>query len=146
VQGGTRRGGTTANGVLLNSSTGVSGEPFVDQLVSFSSTFVFGTPLTLDIVLRAAASATVRPEGAPGSPTYLLPVTASAGSNFGSTALWNGLQSVTLANGAAVTGWTSTSLSGLDYAQPVPEPATWATLALGLGVVGMTARQRRRVG
>lgn len=40
--------------------------------------------------------------------------------------------------------WHSGRLS-FDYvAAPVPEPATWATLAAGLGAIGLTAARRRR--
>lgn len=40
--------------------------------------------------------------------------------------------------------WHSGKLT-FDYvAAPVPEPATWATLAAGLGALGLTAARRRR--
>lgn len=143
VQGGTLRGGGSASGEYRIVAGVPGGESFVDRLVTITAEVVIGTPFVLDIQLRAAASATVRPDGAPGTPTYLLPVTASSNSNFGNTALWNGVQSITLANGTVATNWTLGSLSGTPYALPVPEPAAWLSFAAGLLAIGALVRHRR---
>jgi len=57
----------------------------------------------------------------------------------------------------ATNGYIDTSFSGvssglyymtsvtLAYNLPVPEPETWAMLLAGLGIVGMTAKRRRKV-
>jgi len=146
IQNGRRPGGSSIGGVLLTSNGVVTGNPATNEVLGFSAEVAFGTPFLLEMRLNTAATAIMRPEGSPGSPEYLRPVTATAASNFGNTALWNGLQSVTLLDGTAVGGWNVASASGLDYslAMPVPEPSTWAMFALGLGTLLATGRRRKQ--
>jgi len=42
------------------------------------------------------------------------------------------------------TDYTLVTASGFQYLPPVPEPATWGMLAVGLGVIGVLTRGRRR--
>jgi hypothetical protein len=141
IQNNQVRADATTSGEFRNQGGVISGASFVDRLLEFNAEVVFGSPFILQVALRSSASATVRPEGQPGSPTYLLPVSATAGANFGNSAYWNGLQGVTLLNGTPVSGWSVSSLSGTNYAQPIPEPATAALWLLGLAAV--LALQRR---
>jgi MYXO-CTERM domain-containing protein len=147
VSNGRRTGGGSIGGTLTNFAGSVVGQPLVDQVFGFEADIIFGTPFLLAMQLNTAASAIVRPAGAPGTPDYMLPVTASAASSFANTVLWNGLQSVTLLDGRAVEGWSVSSASGLDYSRSlvptVPEASTWTMFALGLGVLGAAARRRR---
>lgn len=60
------------------------------------------------------------------------------------SSLVTGIYGIDLGSGAAtLIGHYNGTLSGLTLA-PVPEPGTWATLAMGLGALGFIARRRRR--
>ena len=60
------------------------------------------------------------------------------------SSLVTGIYGIDLGSGAAtLIGSYNGTLSGLTLA-PVPEPGTWATLAMGLGALGFIARRRRR--
>ena len=60
------------------------------------------------------------------------------------SSLVTGIYGIDLGSGAAtLMGIYNGTLSGLTLA-PVPEPGTWATLAMGLGALGFIARRRRR--
>jgi hypothetical protein len=62
--------------------------------------------------------------------------------DYAHTLAWGGIDSVTDDNGNPVTGWSVTSDSGFDYSKPynVPEPASFALLAVALPVV-LTSRR-----
>jgi len=47
-------------------------------------------------------------------------------------------------NGSIAAGSTGGSYAGVLNVAPVPEPATWAMMILGMGMVGMGLRMRRR--
>lgn len=70
-------------------------------------------------------------------------------SDFSHTLSWGGITDVLDANGNSVSGWTVESLPGVDLRTPawdvpattVPEPATWALMAVGLVGILLVARR-----
>ncbi len=123
---------------------GITGVPAVDGFYQFELPVVFGEPLVFTLNLRARASASGWRGGLATEPAYNTPVQSEAAASFGNTALWHGIDALTLADGTAVPGWTVSAASGFNYAQPVPEPSLWALLLAGLGGVGWVARRQRR--
>ena len=127
---------------------GTTGDPLVHQVIELTAPIVFGKSYLMTTNLGTTAGSGVRPAGSPGDPDYFLPVSSSASANFGSTATWEGIQSVTLANGSPVTGWSVTSTSGFDYSQPfpvltpVPEPRTVVLLCAGIVALSLAVRRR----
>ncbi len=70
----------------------------------------------------------------------------------GNSAYWGGIRSVTNSNGAQLMDWSVSSGSGTNWQQSfipatgaVPEPASWAMLIAGFGLVGATQRRRKVV-
>lgn len=63
---------------------------------------------------------------------------------FLNTVAWQGISSVRDAFDQEVGGWTITSESGTDYANPVPEPTVGGLLAPGLLAIGGGVRRRSR--
>lgn len=122
---------------------GFDGDPSVDGLYSFVLPVVLGQTVLFDLSLEARASASGWRAGSPGSAAYLTPVQSGAVANFGSTASWQGITSLTLNDGTPLQGWTLSSASGFDYTQPVPEPGTWALWLAGLVVLVAGVRRRR---
>jgi hypothetical protein len=103
--------------------------------------FVSGAPFNFQMELRAEAVGSTG-NGDPAAIAF-----ANGTSNFGHTLSWGGIDSVTDANGNPVTGWTITSDSGFDYTQPfvdVPEPSTFAFLAVALPGLLLASRYCRR--
>ena len=127
------------------SVVGTTRQPIVNQLVSLNAPIVFGSDYRLILNLSTTVFANARPRGLPSDPSYLLPVQSNASASFANTATWQGIQSVTLANGDPVIGWSVASTSGIDYALavPVPEPGTWALLLAGLAVLAGNQHRRR---
>ncbi len=54
-----------------------------------------------------------------------------------------GIRSFTLVTSGSVWDENTVTLDNFNYAVVVPEPATWAMLIAGFGLVGLTARRRR---
>lgn len=61
--------------------------------------------------------------------------------NFSNTASLAGIQIVD-SNGRPVSGVTYTAASGTAYPMGVPEPGTWALLAIGMGLLLLVTRRR----
>lgn len=106
---------------------GQGGFPFhqvIDQDLNYNVTVKLGTPFELGVFSRASVGT------AGAGPNWF----SEATSDFASTLTWQGISGVTL-GGNAIT-YTLSSQSGIDWAQaytaPVPEPATWGLMVLGL--------------
>lgn len=98
---------------------------------------IFGAPIKMEVGLTVEATASSgNSDIDPRDPAYLQLRSAEASGDFSHTLRWGGVQQVLDAAGRPVLGWTISADSGTDYAvvnaMPVPEPATWATLLVGL--------------
>lgn len=131
------------------------GRAYFDPQNAFSATNLFGSTIavsipirfgstlplgyTLDIVARGSAS--TLDVGGGGT-------SAASISDYGVGLNWGGISAVLDANGAPVSQYTATSLSGFDYRFPVvPEPSGSLLLASGLlWLVTLGSRTRRRSG
>ncbi len=114
------------------------GDAFGSFVLDFTATVGQPNQLYLMGDLRAEASSTY-------SADFGVAV-ASAGADLGRTIAWGGLLSVSDAANQSVVGFSALSASsGFDYrnayAAPVPEPAAWISLALGLLALGLRKAQ-----
>ena len=128
-------GNLTANYVWENngnvsSVTDFAFQPTIGKTVNLRIPFVSGQTFGIDSITTCS----VRSIG------------GTLGCNAGNSSYWGGVTSVTDAAGAALSGWTLSSASGVDYiasmAPGVPEPASWLMLITGFGLVGAQSRKR----
>ncbi|OWQ47385.1 hypothetical protein CDL60_08050 [Roseateles noduli] len=107
--------------------------------------FEFGRPISMDWQGLASASSFLHDEA--GGPGFL---SAQSFSAFTHSFYWDGISSVTDANGNAVSGFSALNSVGVNYVQSfadvvvaVPEPGTWTLMALGLAVLAAFTRRGR---
>jgi hypothetical protein len=130
---------------LAQDSASVSGSAYYDSefsgdpvpgLLTLTLPIIFGDPFTVNFMMTVGASG----GGNGGSPSS----GASAISDFGNTAYWNGFDRVTDELGETVSDWTVTSDSGVDFSMAlIPEPGVYAAV-FGVMALGLAAGRRRR--
>jgi hypothetical protein len=99
--------------------------------------FTFGDPSSFYLQLWTYANTLVTAGLNGGFQQYF------AESAFEHTLRWGGIQAVLDAQGQPVSGWTITSLPGLDLSVPaIPEPKSWGLFAAGLMVLGALKLRR----
>ena len=136
--------GRTFGGVDSSDLRGLGSFTFEQRVLS-------GVPVDLTFSASASVSVTVR------DMCFLNPscigsaggIEAKATSDMMHTFAWGGVQEVRLSDGSILDlgGLSAVSSSGFDYrlaAQPVPEPTTWAMLALGLAGLAVARRNCHR--
>lgn len=109
------------------------GDGLNQSLAEISLDFIYGEPFTL----AGALGVDLTVENSASDPGGI-----NASLDFSHSAYWNGFSSVLDSNGKEVSGYSLSSLSGINWAQPVPEPSTLGTLALASA--GLAGRRRRR--
>lgn len=129
-------------GYQSNSNAGRTedGEMAGEALGSFEVNFIFGEPLWLSLYLDTGqtSSLTSTADGGEGWST--------ANVDFSLSLSWKGISGLWDANGQPVTDFTALNAQGVDYAlaAAVPEPGTWALMALGLALLAAFARHARK--
>jgi hypothetical protein len=102
-------------------------------LVTTPVPFTFGAPFHLDVSLSLFAQAAAAEE----------PVVSQASVDFGGSVRWGGILEVRDGEGELVSGFSVSSASGTDYAQPVPEPDAGLLAPAALALVATLARRAR---
>lgn len=112
--------------VYANGAT--SGTNFLDDPISVSVPFTFGTTFSLRVSLQAQSAASAL-------------FGANSVADLAHTLTWEGVTSVT-AGGNPVTGYSLSSASGTNYLTPIPEPSS-AALVAAAGVLAGLRRSRK---
>jgi hypothetical protein len=126
----------TGFNIVANNATGTFIDPPKSLLLNIG--FIFGSPTPIGFQLTTFVRSNASTEWF-GSGAF-----ADSGLDYGNTVAWDGITGVFNQTGAPITNYSVLSESGFDYTQSaVPEPATWAMLIAGFGLVGGMQRQRR---
>ena len=126
---------STIGGLLQSSSTTNPADPFGTYEWVFD--FDASQPWTVSGSLSCLTATTANSDDS-----------SALSCNLGNSVTWMGI-SLLDTNGDPLGGATVTSLSGQNYNQAysplpgIPEPASWAMLIAGFGLVGAAARRRR---
>jgi hypothetical protein len=107
--------------------------------------FEFGSPIHMNWLASASSSADLRA----GDGNAIGALSAMGYAAFSNSFYWDGISAVTDADGNLVNGFTALNSVGVDYAQSfanaavVPEPGTWALMAVGLVMLALNVRRLR---
>jgi hypothetical protein len=141
---------TGIDGALWNPG----GRIFIDPFNSFASgdtpgRRTFTVDVTLGVPVSLSISGRVEARGSASAPTVAdLPAEAVASALFGNTVAWDGILSLTDANGIDLGPFTAvSSATGFDYASAyaavVPAPGAVWLLGSAVGAFWLRARRRR---
>lgn len=109
---------------------------------TFALSFAFGRPIEFDLFASMQTNGSVVTSGLESS------FNAGGWTIGDAFAAWGGILSVRDSSGQLVNGFSAMSSQGLNYAQSfsdvVPEPGTWALMALGVLALPLVVRRARR--
>ncbi|WP_296595704.1 PEPxxWA-CTERM sorting domain-containing protein [Phenylobacterium sp.] len=158
--GGVYSGDFWSGSVFWRATTALNGQSYVDAYSSqgnatngfITSGSAFGLrTVTFDVVFGQAANVILRVETiASASAGGFGPNSAVFTSDLGHTVSWQGISKLVVA-GQEITDYTAVSpdtgfdfVRGFEAQAAVPEPASWALMILGFGLMGHTVRARRQ--
>jgi hypothetical protein len=128
---------------LESASFGASGQPPATspfRTYTYDIHFMSGDAIPLDVNASCSSLASLHVEGG----------AASSSCALDHSIYWGGIVSVKNAQGQA-TSYSTSSLSGFNYTLAsalapgaVPEPASWAMIVGGFGLIGGTLRRKRQ--
>lgn len=111
--------------------------------VTLTADFLFGTPIDVSAKIAASVHGNARRVIFDNLTQLWVDSVATSNVEYGSSLVWNGITSVTDANGATVATWTALSPTGTDYAVAAPEPEAGTMAAAGLLLLAGIARRRQ---